>query len=169
MYPKVLCNSCYIAVYRCKKSENFHNMKVHDYDKNLFVSTRGKNHQKCCLCRVAQQTLLNVPKKQNTSTFIKMCPICLPAVGRGKRHSCSQHTKLKNLSQIVGNSADHLVADVLRNRIKTKAPLVVSNVRGKPMRVKLVDCTVKKSETSFTHTDLLRMKTDLKLSTSKVS
>lgn len=171
IYPKVLCGGCYRAVYRCKKSEKFSKILVHEY-LNRRTTREATKHLDCDICRVAQQTLqIKVARKapKNRRMFVKTCNDCLTKVGPGKAHKCNASTKLQNLSMLAGNSQDHLVSKAIREKSTNDKTMVsFSNLRGKPTSIMVMTAKGKENTKPISHEEIFNMKTDLDLSTRKV-
>lgn len=94
-FPKVLCQGCYRAVYRYKNGEQLQNIELHKYQSGK-NDIRNKDHRECELCTVAQSNCLKIVKKKRTvkNDIIKICRKCLTNLGPGKRHLCTENTKL---------------------------------------------------------------------------
>lgn len=172
IYPKVLCGSCYIALYRCNKGEKLPKIQVHKYPDRR-INLRTGSHVDCDICRVAQQTLqnpvTNFSKGKKASKFVKICKVCLTQVGPGKAHECNKYTKLQNLAKMADGSQDQLVSMAIREKTSKDQPVAsIANQRGKPTRVKVVNAKEKENKTPISHEDVFQWKTDLDLSTRKV-
>lgn len=171
IYPKVLCGSCYIGVYRCQKGEQYKKIDVHQYQVRKHTRDSTK-HVDCEICCLAQQTLPKrdkVPKKKKGAPFMKVCRKCFSQIHRGKVHKCCKTTKINNLTMMAGESKDQMVSKAIREKVSNDQPVAsFSNLRGKPTAVKVVNAEEKGNKEPISHEEMIEWKKDLDLSTRKV-